>query len=139
MDINTARVAIYNRIVSSGIVTADRIDDGDLNMTGFVMPTEGVWIRPSIKLSSAGVQTLGGPNVATRRRRGGTTIIQVFSSLGVGEWAGDDVADQLLRLFEAQNDAGVFYRSPYVRDIGRDEAWWQKNVIIPFDFDVVCI
>lgn len=131
--VNDARAAIYALINSLGIAT----DWGAANIT--LSESDDVWIRPSVRFGSGSIQTLGGTGVATRRRRGGTIIVQVFSPLGEGEGPGDDVADQLLRLFEAQRSGPVYYRDVALRDIGRDESWWQQNVTVNFEYDVVCI
>ena len=137
--INDARALIWNRIVNSGLVTVDRIDFGDGNQGAFVPPTTGRWVRPTIRMAAGGVTSLGGPGVATSRARSGTIIIQVFSDLLGGEYEADQLADSLLRLFEAQGDGPVMYRDFGVVDVGRDEAWWQKNVSGAFTFDIVCV
>lgn len=139
MNINDARAAIWKRIIDSGLVTVDRIDFGDGNQGGFTIPTNGQWIRPTVRMQSGSVQSLGGGDVATRRERRGTIIVQVFSDLQGGEYEADNLANQLLLLFEVQADRPVYYRDFGVVDVGRDDAWWQKNVSGSFDFDTVCV
>lgn len=131
--INQARSAIYERIGTLGLPT----DWGDANFED--TPTADVWIRPSVRFASGGVTSLGGQTVATRRARGGTIIIQVFSQIGQGEEPGDVVTDQLVRLFEGMRDGPIMYSNVAVRDIGREESWWQTNVQAEFDFEVVCV
>lgn len=131
--INQARSAIYERIATLNLPT----DWGNANFEE--APTADVWIRPSVRFASGGVTSLGGQTVATRRARGGTVIIQVFSQIGQGEEPGDVVTDQLVRLFEAERDGPIMYRNVAVRDVGREESWWQSNVQADFDFDVVCV
>lgn len=131
--INQARAAIYERIATLNLPT----DWGDANIE--MTPTADVWIRPSVRFASGGVTSLGGQTVATRRARGGTVIIQVFSPIGQGEEPGDVVTDQLVRLFEGMRDGPIMYRNVAVRDVGRDESWWQSNVTAEFDFEVVCV
>lgn len=140
MTLNGARAAILNRLLNAAVVTSDRVDFGDGNDTAaFKKPSSGRWVRPQIRFNSGRVTTLGGEGVATRRVRGGTIIIQVFSDLSLGEFPADELAETILLLYESRADRPVFYRDCSVRDIGRDESWWQKNVVINFDFDAVCV
>lgn len=140
MNINGARAAILNRILDSALVAVDRVDFGDGNDgQGFQKPASGQWIRPQIRFNAGRVDTLGGEGVATRRVRSGTITVQVFSHLNSGGYEADNLAENILLLFESRADRPVFYRDCAVRDIGRDEAWWQKNVVVNFDFDAVCV
>lgn len=136
--INNARAAILNRLVNSGLLPITSIDFGGGSIETEGLPTDSVWVRPVVKFAGGGVDSLGGEDVATRRVRSGTCIIQVFAEVGLGEFAADEMADSILRLYEGRADRPIYYRSCYLQDIGRDDAHWQKNVVIGFDFDVVC-
>lgn len=136
--INAARSAILLRLTQSGLVPLDRIDFGGGSIETDGLPTDGVWVRPVVKFAGGGVDSLGGEDVATRRVRSGTLIVQVFAELGLGEFAADELADQLLRLYEGRADRPVYYRDCYLVDVGRDEAHWQKQVNVGFDYDIVC-
>lgn len=138
MTRNEARGLILTRIATLGLPT----DFGGVNMTEEVntnTPTDVVWIRPVINFNAGAQESIGGPNVATRHSDAGVIIIQVFSSLGLGLDQGDDAAQRLTSLFRAQSDAGIRYYDVGVRDIGRDENWWQSNVSISFSFDSTCV
>ena len=132
--INDIRAAVYARIATLALPT----DWGDANQ-GDTPDTTGIWIRPSVRFNVGGQQSLGGQNVATRRLRGGTVTVQVFSPLLTGEEPGDAAANQLLLLFEGQRDGPVFYRDVTVRDVGRNDSHWQQNVTASFEADVVCL
>lgn len=136
--INNARAAILNRLINSGLVPIDRIDFGGGSIETDGLPIDGVWVRPVVKFAGGGVDSLGGEDVATRRVRSGTLIIQIFAEVGLGEFAADELADQILRLYEGRADRPVYYRDCYLVDVGRDDGWWQKQVNAGFDFDVVC-
>lgn len=131
--INDIRAAIYARVATLGLET----DWGDANIDQ--LPTGTSWIRPSVRFNIGGQQSLGGPNVATRRLRGGTVTVQVFTPLLEGEEPGDVITNQLVLLFEGQRDGPVFYRDVTLRDVGRDESYWQQNVTARFECDVVCL
>ena len=137
--INNARAAILNRLINSGLLPITSIDFGGGSIETEGLPTSGVWARPVVKFAGGGIDSLGGEDVATRRVRSGTLIVQVFAELGLGEFAADELADSILRLYENRADRPIYYRSCYLQDVGREDAHWQKNVVIGFDFDVVCV
>lgn len=138
MTPNEARAAIISRINTLGLPT----DMGALNMvedTSTVTPDDTVWIRPSITFDGGGQESLGGADVATRRVRSGTIIVQIFSQLGAGMVPGDTAANNILLAFEARSDGPIRYTNCGLRDVGRDEPWWQVNFTAAFEYDVVCV
>lgn len=139
MNINDAKALIWNRIITSGLIDTTKIDFSNANQGGFDTPASGLWVRPTVRISSGRVASLGGDGVAKRRERGGVIVIDVFSDLKGGEYEADTLADEFILLFEGQADRPVFYRDFALVDSRRDDAWWLSRVSGSFDFDVVCV
>lgn len=106
----------------------------------FTPPTKASWIQVSIQSGDAAQIEFGSPGGATHRHPGIVTV-QVFTPANWGDKTCLDLADQVAALFRRQRvsfededgkHGSIVFRSPAVRTIGVDGAYFQTNVSIPF-------
>jgi len=105
----------------------------------FTPPQRAAWLAVSIQSGDAAQLELG--QSATHRHPGIATV-QVFVPVNWGDKTALDIADEVAALFRRQrvnleDDQSrvlgtVVFRSPAVRTIGVDGAFFQVNVSVPF-------
>lgn len=106
----------------------------------FTPPQKAAWLNVSIQSGDA-AQIEMGRDRATHRHPGIVTV-QVFVPVNWGDKTALDYADQVAALFRRQRVSieddqlelwgSIVFRSPSVRSIGADGAFFQVNVSIPF-------
>lgn len=47
------------------------------------------------------------------------------------------LSDSVLKFFQTQNIAGVRFNNPRINEVGPDGRWWQVNVLVDFQYDIV--
>lgn len=72
-----------------------------------------------------------------RTRVTGQGNVMIFLPINEGDQAALSVADTIVDAFRSISEAGITYRTPFVRPIGRAGPWWQVNVTLPFYSDFV--
>ena len=105
----------------------------------FTPPQKASWINVTIQSGDAAQIELG--EYATHRHPG-IVVVQVFVPANWGDKTALDLADQIAALFRRQRVSfddeqnqvwgTIVFRSPSVRTIGVDGAFFQVNVNIPF-------
>ena len=55
--------------------------------------------------------------------------------LGQGDKEGRSIADTIITAFGHKAVAGIVYRSPYLRNRGREDAWATLELVIPLYYD----
>jgi Bacteriophage related domain of unknown function len=101
----------------------------------FTPPTKANWLRVVIQAGDAAQIEIGGTprNV---HRHPGLVLVQVFSPADWGDKTALDLADQVAALFRRvrveHTDGSIVFRTPTVRVIGVDGAYFQVNVSVPF-------
>ena len=98
----------------------------------------GVWVRFQVLMGDSQQLDLGLAPAKTN----GIALASVFTLGGAGDKVALTLADEVVSAFRkttvAWDDASdgvltnVVFQSPTVRNIGRDGAWFQTNVSIPF-------
>lgn len=100
----------------------------------FTPPPKASWVSVTIRSAEAHQIEIGSPKVV--QRHPGLVMIQVFSPANWGDKTALDLADQVAALFRRQRlsytDGSILFRTPTVRAIGVDGAFFQVNVSIPF-------
>lgn len=142
MTPNEARAAIINRIIAIGAIPTDRIDFD--NGETFDIPSTDVpvWARVSIRFNNRNRESLGGRAVSRKYKRVGIATIQVFTPITNGEY-GNDIACTAYEsgLLDLADDRPLYYGGVpaggdlRIDSVGRDGAWYQQNLIIPFWVD----
>ena len=100
----------------------------------FTPPTKAAWIAVTISSGEASQIELGSSK--NTHRHPGLVIVQVFVPANWGDKTALDTADSVAALFRRQRlsytDGSIVFRTPTVRVIGRDNAYFQVNVSVPF-------
>lgn len=105
----------------------------------FSPPASGEWIAVHLRQGDAFQIELGADTVV--HRHPGTLFVQVFTRANKGDSRGLQLADQVAALFRRARfsftDGDVVFRSPAVRAIGVDGAYYQVNVTVPYYRDAL--
>lgn len=107
----------------------------------FTPPETGNWARMVIKAGGAFQLTMGG--VSNWFRHPGILIVQCFTPLNVGDYKARQLADTAATIFRAKmagitlGEEGMLFRTPTVRDIGIDGAWYQVNCEVEYYRDAL--
>lgn len=106
----------------------------------FTPPSKAAWLAVTIQSGDGAQLELGG-DVEVTHRHPGIVIVQVFVPANWGDKTALDLADQVAALFRRQRvdlyelvevKGSIVFRTPSVRAIGVDGAFFQVNVSIPF-------
>jgi hypothetical protein len=82
--------------------------------------------------------TLKSPTGQATYRRTGLLTVQIFVASGSGLQTTYDLVKVVADAFEGKSaSGGLWFRDVRVREVGRDGAFRQTNVIIEFDYDEV--
>lgn len=90
------------------------------------------WVRFSV---------LGGQRFVAQRgipltyRTPGIALAAIYTPLEQGDKAGLRIADAIADAFRAVTDRGVTFKTPLVREVARDGAWWRVDVTCPYQWD----
>lgn len=142
MTPNEARAAIINRIIAIGAVPTDQIDFD--NGETFDEPSTNVpiWARVSIRFNNRTRASIGGRGVNRKYTRVGIATIQVFTPITSGEYDNDEACTAYESgLLDLADDSPLHYGGVpsggdiRIDSVGRDGAWYQQNVIVPFYVD----
>lgn len=142
MEINEARVKILQRVGSIlGATVGQEITDQNISYTAYLNDARTLWVRVTVQMGRGGAVTLGGEGVQTRKDNPGIAIIQVFNEINEGTYENDQVCQQLVDGFHKQTgDRPLIYGGSQaggeigIENVGRDGAWFQQNVVVPFVF-----
>lgn len=100
----------------------------------FMPPSKAAWIAVSIRDGDASQIELG--STKNTHRHPGLVIVQVFVPALWGDKTALDLADSVAALFRRQRaddmDGSIVFRTPTIRVIGREGAFFQVNVSVPF-------
>lgn len=109
------------------------------NEEGFREPDQDTaWARVSVRHLDGGQETLGGTG-NRKFRRNAAVAVQVFTPRGGGLGAGDDLAAEILTLFEAKSISGLDFVNGTISEIppGDDEKTFQHNIVVRFDYEEI--
>lgn len=97
---------------------------------------EDPWARATVQHVDGFMSSLKSPTGQARYERKGILTVQIFTESGSGLQAAYDLAKVVSDAFEGQSVAGgLWFRDVRVREIGRDGAFRQTNVIVEFDYE----
>jgi hypothetical protein len=107
----------------------------------FEPPAAGEWITVTFRQGDAFQLEFGGSETAVTHRHPGVLFVQVFSRANKGDKRclelADGVADIFRRARSGFSDGGMVFRTPAIRAIGVDGAYYQVNVTVPYIRDVL--
>jgi hypothetical protein len=93
------------------------------------------WLRAVVR-HNAGTRCTLGPG--GRHTQSGILFVQIFTPAGEGLAANDTLATALEAVFRGQStDGGVVFRDVVTREIGQDGPWFQSNLYVDFEYDLV--
>lgn len=99
---------------------------------------ENPWARATVLHVDGFQATLKSPNGQARYERAGLLTVQIFVSSGSGLQATYDLVKIVSDAFEGKSaSGGLWFRDVRAREIGRDGAFRQTNVIVRFEYDEV--
>ena len=97
-------------------------------------PNDASWAHVAVLPGEGALVARG----AVRRYRAPGVMVVVLSiPVEAGDKEALVLADKVDAAFRAVADAGVVYRTPWLRAVGRVEAWWQAAVNVPFYADLL--
>jgi len=100
-------------------------------------PTVGTpWLRVSHQDGDNRTAGIGGESALNRQV--GIMYIQVFAPAGEGEGLAIEYAKEIKALFVSppNTPSGLHFRSPAsIKRVGNDGAWYQVNVLVPYESD----
>lgn len=100
----------------------------------FTPPESSEWIAVSIRAGDSQQIEIGSPTIT--HRHSGLVYVQIFSPIGKGDKAALDIADQIAALFrryrQSVTNGGIVFRTPTIRAVGVDGAFFQVNVSVPY-------
>jgi hypothetical protein len=101
----------------------------------FTPPDGTIWARWSVLDGKSDQVSLRSPTA--RYRRTGVAIASIFAPLVKGTAAALALADTVVAAFRTVTADSVTYWTPSVQVIGREEPWWQVNVVCPWYSDLL--
>jgi len=107
----------------------------------FTPPAKASWLSVTIQAGDAAQIEFGSSADSVTHRHPGIVVVQVFTPANWGDKTALDLADSVAALFRRQRlsytDGSVLFRTPSVRTIGVDGAFYQVNVSVPFVRDYI--
>lgn len=98
--------------------------------------TPTTWARTTVKHNLGSQASLSGAFGTQRYLRTGLIIVQIFTPSGEGLSNLDVSAKIIADAFEGKISAnGVWFRNVRFQEVGPDDAFFQGNVIIDFEYD----
>jgi hypothetical protein len=106
----------------------------------FAPPGKAPWVRVTIIEGSGEQVTIGGTN--NLYRHSGILFLQVFVPVNSGDYKARSIADELADVFRSDSFDGaaaevVRFRTPRIRPIGAEGAYYQVNCEVPFLRDMI--
>jgi hypothetical protein len=127
MSYDAQRIAVQNYVKANWSSTPIVYDEND-------PPVHQMqWIRVTFADAPSFQASIGGSSV--RYRHPGLLIIEVYVTEDVGRGAATRYGDTIAALFRGRTVGDTLFRSPTVRQVGRDKGWYRVNVEIPFQRD----
>lgn len=99
--------------------------------------TASLWARLSVRPGEARQLTIGTGTSSRSFRIPGIVAVQIFVSVTTGFDVIQDLADKIRIQFQGVSAGGVLYRSPTQINVGRQGGFWQVNMNIPFQTDII--
>ena len=97
-------------------------------------PTRGTnWVRVTLNWGDQRPASVGG--ATNRYRTVGVITVQVFADQGGGPVTALQIADDVVACFRGTTISTIRTKGTSLQDVGGDGAWYQINVITPFEFD----
>lgn len=90
------------------------------------------WVRFSVLGGQRFVAQRGSP---LTYRTAGVALAAIYTPLEQGDKGGLRIADAIADAFRAVTDRGVTFKTPLVREVARDGAWWRVDVTCPYQWD----
>jgi hypothetical protein len=129
MSYDAHRIAVQQHVQSNWTTTPILYDGA--------VPAEHTdeFIRINIFDSSSQQSSIGG--AVARYRHVGVVVIEIYVRISeqMGSGNATRYGDTLAALFRGETVGDALFRSPTVRQVGRDEGWYRVNVEIPFQRD----
>lgn len=98
-------------------------------------PSSGTWLRASIKHGRGSRATLG-PNAL--HTQSGILFVQIFTEAGGGLSDNDAIAKIIEDAYRGKTSQnGVVFRDIVTKEVGQDGIWFQSNVEVEFEYDLV--
>ena len=133
MPFADAAIAIRGRLIALWPATPIAIENEPFAIPDPPRP----FLHLSVRGGAALQASLGAPDARLMRREGSVRLTVLTPTMG-GTRAARRHADAAAALFETKNFSGVQCRAASIGDaapFGRDGAWQQLPITIPFHFD----
>lgn len=128
MSYGLIRTALISRMAVFDGIEQERIDYPNQKDV-FTPPNTGLWCRPNIQYGEA---FMAGMADKPYTRRPGRFVVQCFAREGEGLIGLSKLADDLIEHFSYYTSGNFECLEGAVADIGRNNGFYQYNVIIRF-------
>jgi len=89
-----------------------------------------IWARMSVQRGDRMTSEIG---ASPTYRTVGRIVVSIFIPIELGDMDGLVLGDKVRGVFRTVTIKGVTFRSPTVRNTGRDGSWWRVDVTVPFN------
>ena len=98
-------------------------------------PNTGTWLRANVKHGRGSRAAIGPGAIHTQE---GILFVQIFTEAGNGLAHNDAIAKLIEDAFRGKySEHGVVFRDVVTKEIGQDGIWFQSNVEVDFEYDLV--
>lgn len=94
------------------------------------------WVRIQVVHNYGYRSSLAGPAGKSRHRQGGIVLIEIYTIRDDGLTESDRLAN-LFALKMRGHTESVWFRNVHPEEVGSDGAWFHKNVVAEFEYDLV--
>ena len=102
----------------------------------FTANTTDPWLRISVLNETRAQETLGKKG-NRKYRSGDRLVVQVYTATNVGVQTGDNLAQEVLDLFEGESFSGLDFNNGLKRRAGADGKWYQHVAEVEFDYEQI--
>lgn len=96
---------------------------------------ESVWLRYTHLEVSRRRVTVSAEAGQSQWRQTGQIVIQLFQPQNTGDRIVRELADKIVTAFTSTNFEGLRFLTPQPQAIGNNNAWYQFQVTIPYQYD----
>jgi len=93
------------------------------------------WVRFFVMEDESNQMDMG--STLLRYRNGGMAVIYIFVPQNTGTQAAKGLADTASAIFRGVTSDEIIFRAPSIKTIGISGAWYQINVLVPYEWDLI--
>lgn len=96
------------------------------------------YARAQVQHATGGQASLAGDSGTSRQEKSGVLTVQIFTQFGKGLSLNDQLVDIVENAYEGKaTTSGIWFRNVRSTEIGKSGEWFQTNVLIDFEYDLI--